>query len=92
VPEPGKDVIGVCRNNELPHGKSHPLRVITSENITEISGWNHELNLGALWMWDLPADMEIGEEIVDCLGKDACPIDGIDSAEVILVVERLVRE
>jgi hypothetical protein len=43
-------------------------------------------------MWDLPADMEVGKEIVDCLGKNACPIDGIDSAEVILVIERLVRE
>ena len=43
-------------------------------------------------MRDLPADMEVCEEIVDCLGKNACPVDGIDSTEVILLVEGLVCE
>ena len=36
--------------------------------------------------------MEVGEEVVDCLGEDAGPVDGVDGAEAVFGVERFVGE
>ena len=43
-------------------------------------------------MRDLPADVEVGEEVVDGLGENACPIDGVDGTEMVFLVEGLVCE
>jgi len=32
-------------------------------------------------------ELEVGEEVVDCLGEDAGPVDGVDGAEVVFGVE-----
>ena len=39
-----------------------------------------------------PADLEVGEEVVDGLGEDARPIDGVDGTEMVFLVEGLVCE
>jgi hypothetical protein len=41
-------------------------------------------------MWDLPPGVEPRKEVVDGLCENACPVDGVDSTEMILVVEGLV--
>jgi hypothetical protein len=41
-------------------------------------------------MRDLPADVEVGKEVVDGLGENARPIDGVDGTEMVFLVEGLV--
>ena len=43
-------------------------------------------------MRDLRSDVEIGEKVVDGLGEDAGPVDRIDGAEMVLLVEGPVGE
>ena len=43
-------------------------------------------------MRDLLADLEVGEEVVDRLGEDASPVDRVDCAEMVFLVEGPVRE
>jgi hypothetical protein len=43
-------------------------------------------------MRDLPADVKVGKEVVDGLGENARPIDGVDGTEMVFLVEGLVCE
>jgi hypothetical protein len=36
--------------------------------------------------------VEVGQEVIDCLGEDTCPVDGVDGAEAMFVVEFLVSK
>lgn len=40
----------------------------------------------------MPPDVEVGEEVVHRLREDACPVDGIDGAETVFLVEWAVGE
>ena len=45
-------------------------------------------------MRDLFADLEVGQEVVlvDGLGENTGPVDRVDGAEMVFLVERPVRE
>jgi len=94
MPESRENIVRVCRDDQLvvAHGKPHALRVIASEDIAKVTRRNYELDLGVLGMWDLLADLEVGEEIVDGLGENTSPVDGVDCAEMVFVIEGPVGE
>ena len=90
--ESRKYIIRVCRDDQLAHRKPHALRVIAGEDIAKVARRNHELDLGVFGMRDLFAGLEVGEEVVDCLGKNTRPVDRIDCAEMVFLVEGSVHE
>ena len=48
---------------------------MTSEDIAKVARRNHELDMGVFGMRNLFADLEVGEEVVDCLSENMCPVD-----------------
>ena len=92
APEPHEDIVRICRDGELSHGEAHALRAVAGEDVTEVTRWDYELELGGFWVRYLLADMEAGKEVIDRLGKDACPVDGVDSTQAVLLIEGLVCE
>jgi hypothetical protein len=76
-----------CRDDQLVqvahHGNSHALRVIASKYIAKVSRRSYKLDLGVFGMRDLLVDLEVGEEVVDGLGGNTCPVDRVACAEMV---------
>lgn len=92
LPEPREDVVRVRRNTEAAHRKTHALRIISREDVAEVAGGDDELNLDLVCVRDLALQVEVGEEVVDSLGKDARPVDRVDRAQPVCRVELAVPE
>jgi len=68
-------------------------RVVTGEDISKVSSRDCELNFGfENVVRDVVLNLEVGGEVVDGLSEDTCPVDRIDSSEVVARVEFHVVE
>ena len=94
-PEAGENVIGVGRDDEFAHRQPHPLGVVACKNVSKVACGDDELNFGIIGgdtRGELRLELEVGNEVVHCLGEDASPVDGIDCSEMVFVVECPVSE
>ena len=89
VEEPGEDVVLVRGEDQPADGQAHALGVPARENVAEIAGGHRELDLRRAGFLAHP---EGGEEVVHDLAEDARPVDGIDRAQRVRVLERQVAE
>ena len=80
-------VIEVRGNNEARDRQAHAARRVTCENITEIPGGHGERHrpIGR-------AQRHRGGEVIDDLGEDAGPVDGVDAGEIEAVAKAHVAE
>mmetsp|Transcript_44661 Transcript_44661/g.136229 ORF Transcript_44661/g.136229 Transcript_44661/m.136229 type:complete len:640 (+) Transcript_44661:438-2357(+) len=85
-----KDVVFVGGDDELPHRQSHPLGVVSGEDVPEVARGDREVNLLRRGM--LVGDPEVRPEVVGGLGEDAAPVDGIDGPELDLLAEGRIGE
>mmetsp|Transcript_3751 Transcript_3751/g.9744 ORF Transcript_3751/g.9744 Transcript_3751/m.9744 type:complete len:288 (+) Transcript_3751:850-1713(+) len=83
-----QDVVGVCRDDQMLYRQAHALRVIPGEDVPEVSGRHAEADRAIT----LGAQPEERVEIVRDLEHDPGPVDGIDGAEPILLLEVEVAE
>ena len=97
-PEAREDVVRVRRDHESLRGQPHALRVVAREDVPEIASGDDVLERhggelgGCEGFGELMREVEVGFEVVDCLGEDAGPVDGVDSAETMSSVEFCVCE
>ena len=89
IVEASEDVVFVGGEDEAADGEAHALGVPAGEDVAEVSGGDGELDgasAGGIH------DAEGGMEIVDDLAEDAGPVDGVDGAEGVCVLEGEVVE
>ena len=77
----GEHVVAVGGADELPHRQAHPLGVVAGEDVAEVARGHAEVHL--LPQLDLPGPQQVavGGDIVDDLGQDAAPVDGVGRGE-----------
>lgn len=93
LPESSENVVGVGRDDQLLHGETQLLGVESSEDVTKVSGWDGELDFRVgEGEGELLLERKIGREVVDGLGEDPCPVDGIHGTEMVGRVEGWVGE
>ena len=81
APKAVEDVILVSCADELVNGETHALGEVASEDIAEVAGGDDEARLCG--GGEALLEGEVGGEVVGCLGEDACPVDGVDGAELL---------
>ena len=89
VEEAGEDVVLVGRQDEAADGQAHALGVPAGQDVAEVAGRDGELDVGGV---GFVLDAEGGPEVVDDLREDARPVDGVDGAEGVGVLEGEVVE
>ena len=89
VVEAGEDVVFVGGEDEASDGEAHALGVPAGEDVAEVAGGDGELDGAGAGGFH---DAEGGIEIVDDLAEDAGPVDGVDGAEGVGVLEGEVVE
>ncbi len=87
--EPGQDVIAVGGDEEPIDGQSHALGHVAGEDVAEVAGGDRKADPEP---GVAPTHPPPGVEVVDDLGQDAGPINGVDRAEVVLPLEIQVVE
>lgn len=86
LPEPSEDVVGVRGDDEFPTRKTELLGVVSSEDVSEVSCGDDELDFGG------GREGEVGVEVVDDLSEDSSPVDRVDGPEAVSRVEERIRE
>ena len=87
--EAAEDVIAVGRDDKPVNREPHALGHVAGEDIAEITGRDREADpvVGIA-----PAHPPPSIEVVDHLGQDARPVDGIDRPEVVMLLELQIVE
>lgn len=92
LPEAVKDIILVCRNDELLDGQAHALGEVSGKDVTEIArGHNKSHGRGGEEGLGLD-EVEVCVEVVCDLGEDTGPVDGVDGGETVGLVDLGVGE
>ncbi len=87
--EPGQDVVFVGGQDQAADGKAHPLGIPAGEDVAEIARGDGELDPGGAGGVH---DPESGEKVIDDLAQHPGPVDGVDGAQGMGVLERQVVE
>ena len=85
--EPGQDVVGIAANHQLGHGQTGQAGHVPGEDVAEIPGGHREGHRSSAATEALG-----GHHVVDDLGHDPGPVDGVDRREANLVAEGHVGE
>ena len=83
----GENVVLVGRDDEAIDRQAHALGVIAGQHVAEIAGRDGEGHRPLR-----RAERDRGDEIIDDLGEDAGPVDGIDARQAHLVAEGEIAE
>lgn len=87
LPESVEDIVLVSRDNKLVNGEAHAGGKVTSEDIAKVSCGHDEADLVAnLEVGVLSGEGKVGVEVVDDLGEDSGEVDGVDGAELEVLV------
>lgn len=93
LPETVENVVFVGGDDELLDGESHAQGEVAGEDVAKVAGGGDEADFVAeLEVGGGLGEGEVGVEVVDDLGEDASPVDGVDGAKVERGVDVLVGE
>jgi hypothetical protein len=85
-----ENVVRVGSDDELVDGETHALGEVTGQDVTKVSGGDDVANLGG--SSDLVGEREVGREVVDDLGEDTGPVDGVNRTKVVGLAKNGMRE
>ena len=74
-------LVGVGGAHQLADGQAHFPGVIGSKNVAEIPGGHHHVHGLAQDALPLPDKLQIGIDVVDDLGQQPAPVDGVGAGE-----------
>jgi hypothetical protein len=93
LPESVEDIVLVSRDNKLVDGETHAGGKVSSEDVAKVSCGDDKADLVAdLEVGVLSGEGEVGVEVVDDLGEDSGEVDGVDGAELEVLVGVWVTE
>ena len=76
-------VVFIGRADELPYRQAHALRVIRRQDIPEVAGGDAEVHLVPHVDLPVPEQVAVGGDVVNHLGQDAAPVDGVGGGQEI---------
>ena len=83
LPESVENVVFVGGNDELLDGEAHAQSEVTGEDVAKVTSRGDEADFIAyLEVGGGLGEGEVGVEVVDDLGEDAGPVDGVNGTEV----------
>ena len=85
-------LVGVGGAHQLADGQAHLPGVIGSQNVAEIPGGHHHVHGLAQDALPLPDKLQIGIDVVDDLGQQPAPVDGVGAGEQHAVRPQLFLE
>lgn len=92
-PEPVEDIVLVGRDDELVNGQAHAEGEVASEDVAKVARGHDEADLVAkLEGFGGLGEGEVGVEVVDDLGEDTGPVDGVDGTKVMRRVDVGISE
>ena len=81
-----EDIVFVGGHNEMLNGQAHHAGHVTSADIAKISTWHTEAD----FLIVILRGLKIACKVIDHLSQQARPVDGVDSANFVLALERQI--
>ncbi|CAB4618855.1 unannotated protein [freshwater metagenome] len=83
-----QDVVAIRRDDKLRNRRSHSLRAITGEYISEVSCWHRERD----WPTRSATKSNRARDVINHLGHDTCPVNGVHRGKIARFSEVLIGE
>jgi len=82
----GKDVVGIACQKQLANGAfgEHSLGDVSGEDVAKIAGGDGKIH-GLVML--VPMDVQTAVDVIDHLGQDSRPVDGVDRPQAVLFFE-----
>ena len=81
-------IVAVGGADQLPNRQSHALCVVGRQDVAEVAGGHTEVHLVAHAELPVPDQVAVGGDIVDHLGQDAAPVDGVGGGQEVTPVRQ----
>ena len=81
-------VVAVGGADQLVHRQAHALGVVGRQDVAEVAGGHAEVHLVAHGQLAVPDQVAVGGDIVDHLGQDAAPVDGVGGGQEVAPVRQ----
>mmetsp|Transcript_22592 Transcript_22592/g.38710 ORF Transcript_22592/g.38710 Transcript_22592/m.38710 type:complete len:382 (-) Transcript_22592:607-1752(-) len=85
-----QNIIFIRSHNQIPHRQSHPLGIISSQNIPKVSGGDRKVHL--LHIAFRIRHAQITPEVIRRLSQHSAPINTVHSTQLHLLTEILIIE
>ena len=82
-------VVAVGGADQLVYRQAHALCVVRCQNVTEVAGGDAEVHLVPHGESAVPHQIAVGGDVVDHLGQDTAPVDGVGRGQEITPLVQL---
>ena len=82
-------IVAVGGADQLIYRQTHTLRVVRCQNVAEVAGGDAEVHLVPHGDGTIPHQIAVGGDVVDHLGQDTAPVDGVGRGQEITPLVQL---
>ena len=82
-------IVAVGGADQLIYRQTHTLRIVRCQNVAEVAGGDAEVHLVSHGESAVPHQIAVGGDVVDHLGQDTAPVDGVGRGQEITPLVQL---